>query len=241
MKEFSVIFNSLTREGQEKLANTLIEFIDGSDIVDRLYKEAAGSESQNEYRSVLPKAVSRYGAGYIAGSALLPIAVLAANAIGKRNINPSVRSTLQNILTEIASPNNVGMIASVPAMLDDVSHNAKLKNEDRKKMYELFNKSASETIDELFKMAKMDVPTPQEAKKEMEPKKQSDDRPIIKCEVCGYKGRTTPKGECPECGAIMGVKPSQYPVPYTPIWTGEPMSGISVNEASIRGKIEEAW
>lgn len=53
----------------------------------------------------------------------------------------------------------------------------------------------------------------------------------IDCEVCGYEGKPTNKGCCPNCGAVLGkmeeyipaIKPS---VPYD----GYPMNGVSVYE-----------
>jgi rubrerythrin len=108
-------------------------------------------------------------------------------------------------------------------------------------VHNAFKKKASDEIDDVFfKHAKMTIPTPAEAKEEKTPP-QKDDRPKIDCEVCDYNGVTTAQGRCPECGAIMGVKPDDYPIPYTPIWTGEPMSGISVNEADTRGRMEDVW
>jgi rubrerythrin len=238
-RELAVLVNSLTDEGKEKLANTISDYVLATDIIDGFYKEA--KEVDKGYRSVVPKGAGRYALGYIAGSTLTPIAEALLPLLSKKKMNPRVAEAIQKIVPDLVNPNNVGIMTATPSIVKDISHNTKLKNQDREALNKFMNRQASEVIDELFKQAKMEVPTPLEAKKESQPKKQPDDRPNIKCEVCGYEGKATVKGQCPECGAIMGVKPAEYPVPYTPIWTGEPMSGISVNEASIRGKIEEAW
>jgi hypothetical protein len=193
------------------------------------------SEEEEKYINPIPRAGARYAGGFIGGHIAAPWIGGLLAYLSRKNINPEINRVIQEAVPAMTNPAVLGLAASVPGIIKDTQHNTNLKNRDRER---LFGKKASDVIDLLYKEAKMEVPTPQEAKKE---KKPSDDRPEIKCEKCSFEGKTTPKGECPQCGAIMGVKPSDYPIPYTPIWTGEPMSGISVNEASIRGRMEEQW
>lgn len=64
-------------------------------------------------------------------------------------------------------------------------------------------------FEDILKNAALQTPTKEEAKKEELPKELEK----IKCQNCGYIGRTNKKGECPRCFAIGGLKytPSEQP------------------------------
>ena len=53
----------------------------------------------------------------------------------------------------------------------------------------------------------------------------------IDCEVCGYEGKPTNKGCCPNCGAVLGKQEEYIPAikPSVP-YDGYPMNGVSVYE-----------
>lgn len=106
----------------------------------------------------------------------------------------------------------------------------------------LKSKTACESIDLLYKEAKITVPSKEEAKKETKPTESDNDLPEIDCENCDYVGPTEATGECPVCGAIMGIKPKQQNIPSSPFTLEllEPRSGISMQDAEMIGRMEES-
>jgi hypothetical protein len=107
-------------------------------------------------------------------------------------------------------------------------------------MQKLAETSASKTIDDLYKKAKMESPTKSETKKESGKvsKKDTDYLADIDCENCDYTGKPTYDGCCPKCGAIGGVKPKDN-APEGENIIGEPQEGISLEEADRIGRYNE--
>jgi hypothetical protein len=142
-----------------------------------------------------------------------------------------------------ASISGIPGLVSAGIMGSEYMKNVRKHNEDRDRITQLEerlnSKRASHFIDEIYKMATITVPSKDEAKKET--KLSKDNREDIECEVCEYKGKVTPKGECPECGTLGGLMPKDRNVRELPENKKEPFSGISLAEADALGRLEDVW
>lgn len=68
-----------------------------------------------------------------------------------------------------------------------------------------------------------------------------NDLPTIKCKVCKYKGKTDDVGMCPECGAVMGEKPTTEERSELDnyLYTYQMDRPDSVYEENLRGRLDE--
>jgi len=88
--------------------------------------------------------------------------------------------------------------------MDFMDRIEKLSFEESK---ELDISSAKDLINNLYMNKIAAITTP--SKKEVKEVEEKSDLEEIKCENCDYEGETTVYGECPNCGAIGGIKPSE--------------------------------
>jgi len=210
------------------------------EFIDELYIEKLAEDNNlKKYSPMIPQVMS---AGTL-GSAIawgLQAGILNAmnNLFMKGKISKPTLDKITENTNKYLHAGKVGGSFALMSAINEIRKNVSLANEDRAKLDEIYNnlkslnnvKTASEYIDFMYKTATIETPTNKEKEKANTPKEKTDLQ-TIKCENCDYEGETTVYGECPNCGAIGGVKPSEVRNLREESDDNDPYEGTSVYDA----------
>lgn len=238
---FFETYKDLTEEGQEEFLNNILIHACAQDIVDGLYIEKLAmfgnkkEETSKKYRPMVGAISSTATTGFVLGSILQQLIPVLMSIVKKKSkIKPDTLKKIDEVLRDIFNGKTFAIEAGLMKTIKEMKHNTDLANEDRNKLEQIYakmqsQKTASYSIDEMYKNAKITVPSKDEIKKEVEPN--------TVCNMC--PGKINKEGICSKCGN----KPkSKYDVEQdkdTQKLIEQPMDGISVHEADEKGRMDD--